>query len=420
MQNILNIIEKYKTKGPKFHLIKLEEDLNLHLGELPKISACKFEDLYLLSNELTEIPKCPVCANSKKFINYKKGWQNTCHTKQCINKYTQNQRETAFLNKYGVKNPKQIKEVQKKIEETNLKRYGHKNAASSEEIKNKIKNTFIKNYGVDNPMKNVNVVNKGKATLLDRYGVDNAYQLPKVLNKLKDTYGDNFGFGSEFFKNKSKETCQAKYGVDYHLQREDVHVEITKTMNDLYGGRGFGSNEIRNKMYDSIEKKFGNRHPMHNEEIKKKLKDTCLLRYGVNSPMQVTEIFDKQMKSAFNFKEVTMPSGNIVKVQGYEPFAIKTLLDTNYTEEDLVIGNTEIENHIGKIKYLKNDKLSRYYPDLYIPKESLIIEVKSEYTYQQNKKINELKKKACLSAGLTFKFMIFTSVKKDLIEYYWL
>lgn len=420
MEILLDIIEKYKNKGPKFHLVNLEKDIEDHISQLPGIVLSPLEDLYLLSQSLVSVPVCPICDKPKLFINYKKGYQNTCHSIECINKYTQKCREISFLNKYGVVNPKQIKEVYDKIEMTNLERYGHKNAASSQTVKEKIKETFVKNYGVDNPQKSQVIRDKVKSTNKERYGVENTYQMEKVKDKIKETYGDDFGFGSNFFKEKSKETCNIKYGVDYHLQRSEVHKVITDTMNDLYGGRGLGSSQTSSKIYDAVKEKYGNRHPMHNEEIKKRIEETYIKKCGESHYMKVVELYDEHVKKCFKHKKIFLPSGKLLNVQGYEPFAIKWLLDNGHVEEDLSICNKDIESKIGKIKYLKGERMSRYYPDIFVIKDNLIIEVKSEYTYNQNKEINELKKAACLEAGLNFKFMIFTNVKENEISFYWL
>jgi hypothetical protein len=422
MNRILSVIEKYKNKGSKFQIRKLEEDIELIKEDLPGISSNAQEDLFLFKESLLIPPHCPVCSKPKLFINYKKGYQNTCHSNECIRKYSQIKREESFLKKYGIKNPKQIKEVNDKIEETNLKKYGHKNAATSLEIKQKIKETFIKNYGVDNPLKANTVKEKIKSTNLERYGVENTYQLKKVKDKIKERYGDNFGFGSDFFKEKSKETCNEKWGVNYHLQRPEIHKVISETMNELYGGRGLGSLEISERIYDEVERIYGERHPMHNEEIKKRLEETYLSKYGETHYMKVADLFDKHCKKSFKIKRIILPSGKIVNVQGYEPFAIKWFLENDYVEEDLIISNKEIENNIGKIKYLnpiKNNE-SRYYPDIFIKKDNLVIEVKSEYTYRQNKEVNELKRNAVLKNGLNFKFMIFTSIKENDLKFYFL
>jgi hypothetical protein len=122
-----------------------------------------------------------------------------------------------FLDRYGVENPFQIKEVIHNIQKKNKKNIDSINA--------KRKETFIKRYGVDNPSKIPAVINKLKnkssAILLksstdmkDRwkdsairaeyiakrnqailaiYGVDNVFKLPAIKDKIKETIYRKYG-----------------------------------------------------------------------------------------------------------------------------------------------------------------------------------------------------------------------------------
>ena len=56
----------------------------------------------------------------------------------------------------------------------------------------------------------------------------------------------------------------------------------------------------------------------------------------------------------------------------------------------------------------------RYYPDIYIPSQKKIIEVKSPYTYQKQEEQNECKKKYVLGDGYQFEFWICD--KKTILE----
>ena len=47
-----------------------------------------------------------------------------------------------------------------------------------------------------------------------------------------------------------------------------------------------------------------------------------------------------------------------------------------------------------KIEYNLNNTIRRYYPDFYIPKDNLIIEVKSMWTYKIDLEKNLAKQKA--------------------------
>lgn len=103
-----------------------------------------------------------------------------------------------------------------------------------------------------------------------------------------------------------------------------------------------------------------------------------------------------------------LPSGKIVKIQGYEPVVLEQLLQ-EYDENDIYIGVKEIFNEIGKIAYMQDGKAHSYYPDFYIKSTNTIIEVKSTWTYEMWKERNELKKQACINAGFNFKFIILTN-----------
>jgi hypothetical protein len=90
---------------------------------------------------------------------------------------------------------------------------------------------------------------------------------------------------------------------------------------------------------------------------------------------------------------------------GYEPQVVDYLLNNNiYTEES-------ISFDCPTFKYNDNHY---YYPDLYIPNENLIIEVKSEWTYNRDLEKNLAKKEAVLNQGFNFNFYIWDDNKKQL------
>jgi len=406
MGNLKLIIEEYENKGPKFHLKCLEKDLLPYTNELPGISSDILEDLYLVKESLDSIPRCPVCNSNRKFKTYKKGYYSTCNDKTCKDKHTSNRIKSSFKEKYGVENPSELREVQQKREKTFLKKYGVKNPYQCEEIKDKIKKNWVKNYGVDNPKKSKEIQEKIKSTLIKKYSVDNPYQIESVLNKIKEKYGDNFGFGSEYFKEKSKETNLARYEREEFLSGSDIHKIISKTMEELYGGRGMSSDEIKSKIENTNLKKYRTKYPVQTKEVRDKIVETCLRKYGERHHMQNIEIFEKTSKKSYKWKKIKFPSSRVERVQGYEPYAIEELLNLGYHEDDIVIANKDIENLIGKIFYYRNKKKRRYYPDIYIKSENRIIEVKSKYTYESHITINNLKKQACLDKGLAFEFKI--------------
>ena len=86
-----------------------------------------------------------------------------------------------------------------------------------------------------------------------------------------------------------------------------------------------------------------------------------------------------------------------------------------HDEKDIFTKNKDIENLIGRIFYQREDGFnSRYFPDIFIRSQNLIIEVKSDFTYDLSLSTNLLKKEICLERGLNFNFYIINS-KGDLL-----
>jgi hypothetical protein len=109
----------------------------------------------------------------------------------------------------------------------------------------------------------------------------------------------------------------------------------------------------------------------------------------------------------------TFPSGNKYQVQGYEPRVIDSLLKEGYTEDMLQLKDR------AAVKYFwdssdgyGDDKWHWYFPDIVIPSENKIIEVKSTFSYDGRgarpdwKSKNLAKKKYCIKAGYSFEFRI--------------
>ena len=145
--------------------------------------------------------------------------------------------------------------------------------------------------------------------------------------------------------------------------------------------------------------KYGVSNPMQNDTVRQRMKATCLSRFGVEHPMQDPEIFSRCQeglaKSRYALKSITMPSGAIRKVQGYEPFVIDYYLQAGISEEDLVTDRIAVP----VITYIFDGKARRYFPDIFIKSHHLLVEVKSTYTWQKDIDKNIAKHLAAVDAG---------------------
>jgi len=124
-------------------------------------------------------------------------------------------------------------------------------------------------------------------------------------------------------------------------------------------------------------------------------------QHGVENPMQLEQHFHKQQENAKKLKTATV-NGKDIKYQGFELLAINQLLEEGYLIEDIKNGKGEVPNFI----YHFDGRNRRYYPDIYIPKDNRIIEVKSKWTYEQELSKNLAKRKIVIDSGYEFDFYI--------------
>jgi hypothetical protein len=327
------------------------------------------------------------CCGQNDIKTFRKMFDTGAFCKQCMSTRTWNKIRQTNQEKYGVDNPFQSKEIRDKAKQSHIKKHGCEFPLQAERAKEKAKQTFKEKYNVDNPMQSKDVQQKAKSTNLVKYGVEHTFQNNGVKDKIKQTlvarYGVENPMMSEDIKEKSKITNLEKYGVKSHNQADVVKEKkkITTLAN------------------------FGVENPMHSNEVKEKLKQSCFDKYGVENPMQHPEINDKSFKNACKYKEYIFPCGEVRHVQGYEPFALESLIKNGYDANGIVTDKTKVP----EIWYAKPNcsSQSRYFPDIYIPSEKRIIEVKSTYTFDKEKDNNFLKAEACQRDGYNFEFWLF-------------
>lgn len=107
--------------------------------------------------------------------------------------------------------------------------------------------------------------------------------------------------------------------------------------------------------------KFGTETPLQNDEIKGKLKKYFLMKYGVNHPSMINEFEIKKQQ-------------------------------------------TNLEKY--GVRHLFEGIDRKYHSDFYLPNFNLICEIKSEYIYNKEVKINEIKKESSIKSGYNFIFII--------------
>ena len=88
-------------------------------------------------------------------------------------------------------------------------------------------------------------------------------------------------------RDKIKNTCLKKYGVDNAAKARDIQSKMKNTCLEKYGTKNIFSSEIgKKKIKETLLKKYGVENPQQNNEIKKKTKETLLKKYGITCGFQ--------------------------------------------------------------------------------------------------------------------------------------
>lgn len=211
-------------------------------------------------------------------------------------------------------------------------------------------------------------------------------------------------------KEKAKQTFIKKYGVEWSSKSE-IQKEKSRQSKLKKYGTGTYNNSAKsaatNRSKTVIEQNLIN-------DARRK---TNLMRYGIENILLRPGILSKSQRSNSVGKQCWLPSGNIVHVRGYEGIVILNLLCT-YLETDLICHDMNSNYKIPVFEFVNaNLHSARYYPDIYIPKENRIIEVKSRWwwdangdTRYANRLVNNLKKRqAVLDKGYNYEVWLFSS-----------
>ena len=333
-------------------------------------------------NTTTKMPYRCSCGNDTCVLSVA---SITAGTKGCKN-CTQKRREQTCMARYGENNPAKVQVFKIKIAETNMATYGVPCVLQANEVKEKIRQTNLANLGVEYPTQSAAVAEKVMATVQLRFGVNNISQ-------------------SQEIKDKKAATCMERYNVICSLRAEFVLAKTQKTLLELFGVTNVSqSEEIKERKRLTTLENYNVDNPFQSEEVKEKIKETLLRRYDVSHPMHDPDIFHRVMSSAFGTKPYTFPNGAIVQVQGYEPFCLDHLIQTEcVSEDDLLDGYATMP----EIWYESESRKHRYYPDIHIPSQHKLIEIKSEYTVGLNPDLIRAKLLACVTAGYSTELRVY-------------
>jgi hypothetical protein len=171
---------------------------------------------------------CKICGKETELIKTDIGYKNCC-SKKCSNEYTYNKIKNSNLNKYGVENQYQRKDIKEKSKQTKKEKYGNENYVNRE----KTNETNLKKYGNISPLHGKEQIKMKKQTWIKNLGVENPSQSNKIKKQKEETCFLHFGVKnqnqSKEIREKNKQTCLKKYGVEHPMQNKEIFNKSFKT-----------------------------------------------------------------------------------------------------------------------------------------------------------------------------------------------
>lgn len=185
---------------------------------------------------------------------------------------------------------------------------------------------------------------------------------------------------SNYRKEKIKNTCINKYGVDNVNKLEKIKEKKRKTWKDNYGcDSPFKSNIIKQKIKNTVMTKYGVDNVNKYKEIREKYENTCLERYGVKCPSKSEKVKSITKKNCFKKYGVT----NINKLEYIQQKRNNTkrknhTFNTSSTEDKIYY---ILSQHYKVQRNWNKDKRYPWMVDFYIKEIDLFIECNFHWTH---------------------------------------
>ena len=120
--------------------------------------------------------------------------------------------------------------------------------------------------------------------------------------------------------------------------------------------------------------------------------------------MQDPTISEKTSKNSYLTKEYKLPSGKIIKVQGYENYGLNILInEEKINEKDIITKRADVP----ELWYTYNHTEHRHFVDIFIESQLRCIEIKSTWTFEKNKEEVFAKQKSAKELGYEYEIWIF-------------
>ena len=289
-QEILSYFLKSNGHVNVQRLTNISEEYKEYLDNRYTDSQSLRETIKRIQYNIEIRPVCVICGKPVKFLNGKK---NQLFNKTCCKEHA-NMLDSITVKKvlkdiYSDVNKKQ--EINNKIRETCLLKYGDEHYSN----RIKAKETCLQRYGVTSPLKSEIFKQKSKETCLQRYGVEYTGQIPEKIEKTHKVCLEKYGVDSVFkvqkFRNQSLYTCIKKYASDEDDINSIVNIGQLKYVKDKIKNTCLEKYGVENPMQTQYYKNLIS-SILSSNEIQEKIYNTKLLNNSFNISYQEDVCFD--------------------------------------------------------------------------------------------------------------------------------
>ena len=289
-QEILSYFLKSNGHVNVQRLTNISEEYKEYLDNRYTDSQSLRETIKRIQYNIEIRPVCVICGKPVKFLNGKK---NQLFNKTCCKEHA-NMLDGITVKKvlkdiYSDVDKKQ--EINNKIRETCLLKYGDEHYSN----RIKAKETCLQRYGVTSPLKSEIFKQKSKDTCLQKYGVEYTGQIPEKIEKTHKACLEKYGVDSVFkvqkFRNQSLDTCIKKYASDEDDINSIVNIGQLKYVKDKIKNTCLEKYGVENPMQTQYYKNLIS-SILSSNEIQEKIYNTKLLNNSFNISYQEDVCFD--------------------------------------------------------------------------------------------------------------------------------
>jgi hypothetical protein len=199
-------------------------------------------------------------------------------------------------------------------------------------------------------------------------------------------------------KKLARQTLLEKYGVDNPMNLPGMSEQRKKHFIEKYGVENPSSNEqVKKKRIDTMLKRYGIPHNLVNWQEK------FFNKFGVYNPAHVPEVAEIACYNRFKKrKEYKLSTGEVIHLQGYEPFGFD-YLKAKYQENQILYRKKDMP----ELWYCWQEKTHRYYCDFFVADDNLVVEIKSLFTLSRDLDIVKQKILSAHTKGYTVLLLVF-------------